>query len=68
MKCDPRLVAVALRNPAVDMFVDGDGPAKRKRERRLRAFQRYVRWTVAMEATVRHHSYHKSRTSVGVSD
>ena len=68
MKCDPRLVAVALRNPAVDMFVDGDGLAKRKRERRLRAFQRYVRWTVAMEATVRHHSNHKSRTSVGVSD
>ena len=48
MKCDPRLVAFALRNPAVDMFVDGDGPAKRKHERRLRAFQRYVRWTACV--------------------
>ena len=43
------------------MFVHGDGAAKRRRERRLRAFQRYVRWTVAMEmANVRHHSYHKT--------
>ena len=44
-------------------------PAKRIRERRLRAFQRYERWTVAMEmAAVRHQSYHKtqSQTSVGV--
>ena len=52
-ECDPRLVACACRNLAVDMFC-GDGAAKR-------AFQRYVRWTVATEmATVRHHSYHKT--------
>ena len=39
------------------MFVDGDGPAMRIRERRLRAFQRYVRWTVRKT---------QSRTPVGV--
>ena len=67
-KCDPRLVAFAFRNLNVDMFVHGDGAAKRQRERRLRALQRHVRWTVAMEmATVRHHSYHKT-TATGQPD
>ena len=53
------LVAFPFRNLAVDMFVDG--AAKLRREWRLRAFQRCVRWTVAKEmASVRHHSHHKA--------
>ena len=50
-------VALLFWNPSCRAMSDSAGAAKRRRDRRLRAWHRHVRMTVAMElATALHHS------------